>query len=49
MVNWDSGLGPGGTALPGQPLTRLEQAPDQCPLTKIRLISLEPLRTDTTI
>jgi len=30
---------PGGTAIPGQPMTRLEQAPSPHPLTKISLIS----------
>ena len=30
---------PGGTAIPGQPVTRLEQAPSPHPLTKMSLIS----------
>ena len=30
---------PGGTAIPGQPVTESEQAPDLYPLSKIRLIS----------
>ena len=57
-VNWGSGPCPGGTAIPGQPVTRQERAPDQCPLTKVSLISLGPvvpisdiklIRTDTTL
>ena len=30
---------PGGTAMPGQPVTRPEQAPEPHPLAKISLIS----------
>ena len=30
---------PGGTAIPGQPVIRLEQAPSPHPLTKMSLIS----------
>ena len=30
---------PGGTAIPGQPVTRQEQAPYPYPLTKMSLIS----------
>ena len=30
---------PGGTAIPGQPVTEPEQAPELYPLTKISLIS----------
>ena len=30
---------PGGTAMPGQPVTRPEQAPEPHPLSKISLIS----------
>ena len=30
--------GPGGTAIPGQPVTELEQAPELYPLVKISLI-----------
>ena len=30
---------PGGTAMPGQPVTEPEQAPELHPLTKISLIS----------
>ena len=30
---------PGGTAIPGQPVTESEQAPELSPLTKISLIS----------
>ena len=36
---WGSGPIPGGTAIPGQPVTRLEQAPSPHPLTKMSLIS----------
>ena len=32
---------PGGTAIPGQPVTESEQAPELYPLSKIRLISKE--------
>ena len=39
LVKWGSGPIPGGTAMPGQPVTRLEQAPKPHPLTKICLIS----------
>ena len=31
--------GPGGTAMPGQPMTEPEQAPELYPLLKISLIS----------
>ena len=31
--------GPGGTAMPGQPVTEPEQAPELYPLLKISLIS----------
>ena len=31
--------GPGGTAIPGQPVTEPEQAPELYPLVKISLIS----------
>ena len=34
--------GPGGTAMPGQPVTEPEQAPELYPLTKISLISRRP-------
>ena len=45
--DWDDLLGclvgkwadPGGTAMPGQPATRPEQAPEPHPLAKISLIS----------
>lgn len=49
---------PGGTAIPGQPVVKLEQAPYLHPVAKISLISKFPLgnvsdikliRTDTTL
>ena len=51
--------GPGGTAMPGQPVTEPEQAPELYPLLKISLISkgghappvsdIKLIRTDTTL
>ena len=45
-MNWvvqirsgDKWADPGGTAIPGQPVIRLEQAPSPYPLTKMSLIS----------
>ena len=49
---------PGGTAIPGRPMTEPEQAPEPYPLTKISLISrrhmafisdIKLIRTDTTL
>ena len=44
-MNWvvqirsgDKWADPGGTAIPGQPVIRLEQAPKPYPLTKMSLI-----------
>ena len=36
---WGMWAGPGGTTMPGQPLTESEQAPELYPLAKISLIS----------
>ena len=55
---WGKWADPGGTAIPGQPMTRPEQAPEPHPLTKISLISrghmapvsdIKLIRTDTTL
>ena len=41
FAQWKLGMwaDPGGTAMPGQPVTEPEQAPELYPLTKISLIS----------
>ncbi len=39
FISGDKWADPGGTAIPGQPLIRLEQAPSPYPLTKMSLIS----------
>ena len=38
LVKWGSGPIPGGTAMPGQPVTRPKQASEPHPLLKISLI-----------
>lgn len=34
--------GPGGTAIPGRPVAEMEQAPKQCPFSKISLTFWTP-------